>query len=1080
MKWSKDGELLHQGDRVKLLDNAVSSVSELHISHVTVEDSGVYSAEATNVHGTVQTNAVVRVVEYVQKTSEDHHKTSVVENITKTVEELYRKDTEEVSIKEGTLVVRDKKEKMEKEETQETREEMHEITTERVEVISDSGPLHQPTVAESEQLREAEVFSYSEELTTRSSMTDYAETKVSEVTKIQQEDAVVKQEEIPAPDDKSQSSVFAVGPEFLKVEVQETAVEVSGDETMETVETLLSAAERKSISYDVLEEKGENVTKLEREVQEVSQSHSLVEVEEKSKLEEHQDIIETSEIVDQVSDTESQVNLQAKDSTSITAAEQSEATKEKEVIDSSKEELEGPLPVLKTKPVPTTVQEGEVLRLVCEVAEQPQVEITWLKDGKKLETAGTDARIRMAEDKVGGIYLLEIAETTTEDIGEYTLSVRSEGDVVSCTVSVSVISKLEPEVPLSTTVSEQTSLSTALFQASETSADATGTLELQETEPPQSVIRKPDVEEIGQQEENIVVADVAAVTLDHEVVEKPPREQKVSAIGEKFIQSGKECEEVRKDEAEVSMETVSETSKVADVKTIASKETVTKERKKSKGKQEETGTEIVDITENVEELEEKILQEVKEEDALQKEVAAEIAVKETKADDKTTAKIITVVEDTVVKNATEESVAVDVEQIVVEYSEEEFEGPLPVIEVKPVPISVNANETVRLLCKVAEEPAAQVYWSKNGQKLEATSENKKIHMGVDVETGMHFLEIAEATLEDIGEYTLTAESEGGIVSCTVSVDVVSELETSTTLKQTSQKMSEEVAVEDALQKEVTEEIHAEERKVDDKTATEVVTVVEDTVVKNVTEETVAADVEEIVVEYSEEEFEGPLPVIEVKPVPTSVKTSETVRLVCKFAEEPAAQVYWSKNGEKLEATSENKKIHMGVDAETRMHFLEIAEATLEDIGEYTLTAESEGGIVSCTVSVDVVSELEASTTLKQTSQKISEQVMVEDTLQKKVAEEIRAEESVLEVSSTETSQSVSVRKDVEQFKPLEQSAVESEVAEITEPLDKTERSEVESSELPRAAEAAPVFISVPQPVSLDEGSAVCLQCQVEG
>jgi len=203
--------------------------------------------------------------------------------------------------------------------------------------------------------------------------------------------------------------------------------------------------------------------------------------------------------------------------------------------------------------------------------------------------------------------------------------------------------------------------------------------------------------------------------------------------------------------------------------------------------------------------------------------------------------------------------------------------------------------------------------------------------------------------------------------------------------------------------------------------------------------------EEIVVK---EEFEGPLPLIEVKPVPSTVITGDAVRLVCKVAEEPASEIFWSKNGRRLEVAPNNNRVNMGVDAKTGMHFLEIVEASLEDIGEYTITAENDGGVVACTVSVDVVSKVDESSIPKETD--------------------------VPHVVVTEVG---------EQFRSLEQVAADTELCESTEPLGKVETGEmviVEGSELQRATEAAPVFVLMPRAVCVDEGSAVRLQCQVEG
>jgi Immunoglobulin I-set domain len=116
-----------------------------------------------------------------------------------------------------------------------------------------------------------------------------------------------------------------------------------------------------------------------------------------------------------------------------------------------------------------------------------------------------------------------------------------------------------------------------------------------------------------------------------------------------------------------------------------------------------------------------------------------------------------------------------VEEEVLEYSEEELAGPLPLFEVKPEPATAKEGEAVKLLFKLAEEPPAEVSWAKNGKKLKKSKKDKRINFGVDETTGCNFLEIAESAMEDSGEYTLTAENEGGIVACTVSVNIVSKV-----------------------------------------------------------------------------------------------------------------------------------------------------------------------------------------------------------------------------------------------------------------------------------------------------------------
>ena len=114
------------------------------------------------------------------------------------------------------------------------------------------------------------------------------------------------------------------------------------------------------------------------------------------------------------------------------------------------------------------------------------------------------------------------------------------------------------------------------------------------------------------------------------------------------------------------------------------------------------------------------------------------------------------------------------EEEVVEYTEEEFEGPLPLIEVKPEPTTVKEGETIRLVCKVADEPSAEVTWLKKGQTLKAV-DDKRLRVGFEEITGLQYLEIVEASFDDVGDYTLNAESEGGIIACTVSVNVVSKI-----------------------------------------------------------------------------------------------------------------------------------------------------------------------------------------------------------------------------------------------------------------------------------------------------------------
>ena len=1309
MKWSKDGDWLQQGDRVEVVVSAVSGVSELKISSAIAEDSGVYRAEASNVHGTVQSIAVVTVTKSEQGTSE-HRETSVLDStaVTEIAKEVSQQNTEESLVTEDKFVVREEKEKTEKEkeQTAKTHEMVCEVATERVEIFTDSRPPHQQTAL-------TEIGTLGE-----ASVTESDEIKVSKVTQMQQENTSEESaKELPASEEKVESPITDVTPQFLEITDQETVATVSDHQMLEVTATS-TVTEMKAFCHDVVEQQDDGRIKLEEKIRENLVSKFIVAENmqgEKTTSYQPEDIPETSQTVEQVTGGETDVKFRTedlplfeeiavfkgdviadssetvesatvltaqtevassaeavsktseaagvktviskeivikktrkskdkqkktdsktvdithsaeeleevvsavvtrenetdikvdksrvegdkKDSESITVAEDAArknvteevAEAEVEVIDVeySEEEFEEPMPMITIKPLPTTIQEGEVLRLVCKVAKEPEVEISWSKDGRRLETG--DARIRIVKDMAGGTYLLEIVETTTEDGGEYTLSAESEGGIVSCTVSVNVTAKVQPEGP-SSTVSEETTLSTAVSERTEPDAATEESFVLEKVQLMQSPVDACYMAEPEQQTEIVVVADRPAVA---EVVEVTSADDEITTAIEELVDSAETVESavVCTAEAEIASsaeafddtskaEILSDTSKAAGAKTVVSKETVTKKKKKSKDKQEKSESEAVDA----EEVAEKVSQEVTREDI------SEIKVLESRMDEeKKITESISVIEDMVTKNVTEEVAETGVEVIDVEYSEEEFEGTMPVITVKPLPTTIQEGEVLRLVCKVAEEPEVEVSWSKDGRRL--GTGDARIRMVEDKAGGTYLLEIVEMTTEDGGEYTLSAESEGGIVSCTVSINVTANVQPEgpssaasgeTTLStavlertepdadtegtlilekpepvqpvvsmhdtEETEQRAENIAVVDrpsvAIEPEIVEvksadheiavtrdelvdsterlesalvhtadsevasfaaavsdmstavgveavvsketvtrknkkskdkhvesdsesvkviqsvdeteenvakevaredgsEVKVEESRVEeDKTVTESVTVVEDARMQNVAEEVAEAEVEQFDVECSEEEFEGPLPVIEVKPLPTTVNPGDTVRLVCKVADEPAAEIYWSKNSQRLEVAPDYRKVNMGVDVGTGMQFLEIAEASLDDVGEYSVTAESEGGIVTCTVSVDVVSKPD-----------------------------------VMSVPP------VNVLEDVEQLKSPEQVglAVDSEVSESSELLGMAQTGEVvvvDGEELQKATEAAAVFVSVPQPLRAEEGSAVRLLCRVEG
>lgn len=111
------------------------------------------------------------------------------------------------------------------------------------------------------------------------------------------------------------------------------------------------------------------------------------------------------------------------------------------------EEIEYPLPVLETKPQPTTVKEGEPIRLTYKLAsESEEVEVQWVKNGQVL-TQESDDRLRFGFDSKSGVHYLEVVEAEFDDIGEYTLNAENEGGIIACTVSVNVVTKVEKKPP---------------------------------------------------------------------------------------------------------------------------------------------------------------------------------------------------------------------------------------------------------------------------------------------------------------------------------------------------------------------------------------------------------------------------------------------------------------------------------------------------------------------------------------------------------------------------------------------------------------------------------------------------------
>ena len=70
--------------------------------------------------------------------------------------------------------------------------------------------------------------------------------------------------------------------------------------------------------------------------------------------------------------------------------------------------------------------------------------------------------------------------------------------------------------------------------------------------------------------------------------------------------------------------------------------------------------------------------------------------------------------------------------------------------------------------------------------------------------------------------------------------------------------------------------------------------------------------------------------------------------------EENATVSWSRNDKRLKVSKKDKRVKIGYDPKEKFYFLEIARATADDAGEYSVTATSDGGEVTSTVAVVTV------------------------------------------------------------------------------------------------------------------------------
>jgi len=1308
LKWSKDGVWVEEGGRIKLVDDAVSSTFELNISPATVEDSGVYSAEARNVHGTVQTTATVKVTEKIEKTFEEQRETLYAE----TVEGLQEKESGQTILAKDKVVVTVKQK-----ESQETHEKLHEIETDRVEMLTTNGSSRQQTleievVEKSEETHDVvqSAVTVSTQSSVMDSLADSGKVDVSEDTTLQHKKSDVSGAGAAIPQSEQKVQNPDVRTQSQEITVQETVTEDKATKMAETS----SVTKKTTSSCGVSEQKIEDRTEREDEIREAAVSESLI-VDEDNDFYHLEQVPEEHRTTDQVPDCVPQASLITKESTSFAAdtktstskgeSKVEEVTTEEETEENEEEETE---PVM--KPVEELVKQPEVDKPAAVPEKPAAIKKQLVLEGVTVEQEQFEKVLQEVSDEV----------RTEEKVETQTIFVKKETEeIVTDEKQVAIEEKreeikvaVEEKVETSITVTDEktTDEATAELTLAEkpkeeikveevTTKEETEEQEESEaepvTEPVEEPVKQPDVEKPAAEPEKPAASKkqlvLEGVKVEVEQFEKVVQEaneevQIVEEVETKRLPSGFEdvtVSELTSDSVTLEWEEPTDTGGVKIIRylivmresdkakykkigevdgdihsftatkvkegheyhfrvyaqnevgiskeaaEVATSVNIPKRKKEKKAPapvpeptpetvEEKVETETVVVTKQAEEIireEEHVVHEGKKLFESKEETTAVVTVevvetaitladKTTKDEDEAELTLsekpteeprldmVTTEELTEQEEAEpfKEPVEEPVKQPVTAISEKELERSLPVLKVKPLSTTIQEGEVLRLACEVAKEPQAEISWSKDGKKLDITDANARMHMVEDNVGGKYLLEIAETTTDDIGEYTLSVESEGGIVNCSVSVSIIAKVQSgvqsseeislqtkarvvddddgtshpqetkalqldvserdteekdqqlrvveippvaaeqeieevtsmdhetitareelaessqiaefaevvkstsesevtssagtvaktsedagikTVTIKETvtkkrkkskekqkktdsecldviqsveeaEERPSEEMTIKDTAERQAAEEISVWERIVD-KTVS--ITAVDDAIVKHVAEEVAAAELEEIEVEYSEEEFEGPLPVMELKPLPATVNIGETVRLAWKVAEESAAETFWSKNGKKVEP--DGKKIYTGVDIKTGTNFLDIVESSTEDIGEYRLTVENEGGIVTCTVSVHVVDKLE-----------------------------------ILSAPEETGLPSLALPQELQQHKAHEQAALHIELPASTEPpgnADTVEVAEVEGTELvPRAKEAVPVFVSVPQPVCVEEGSSILLQCRMEG
>merc|ERR1712113_156237 len=99
-----------------------------------------------------------------------------------------------------------------------------------------------------------------------------------------------------------------------------------------------------------------------------------------------------------------------------------------------------------------SIQSGDVIKLSCKVTAQPEPEVKWYKDDKKIKEK-KDKCVKIGKD--GDLFFLEVTTATIEDGGKYTIKATNEGGSVAHDVTVMVQEAVVKAQPVEEEVEEE-------------------------------------------------------------------------------------------------------------------------------------------------------------------------------------------------------------------------------------------------------------------------------------------------------------------------------------------------------------------------------------------------------------------------------------------------------------------------------------------------------------------------------------------------------------------------------------------------------------------------------------------------